>query len=259
MDCNSPNKETWHRIAICAPVLVWFAMATNGCKENSSITSRSDTSHADAGQLASADATGNRLLGADVDLEHSKEKQSVTGPEMPLAAPAGAVDPEEKPMRLFLDDGVASQQAEIQGEFTDEQLHKNFTLLMLAFEPDIRARALVKYLRVVLTEDQKEQALNMVLAEDHRFEKLKKRRAEILENALDGHNVEQELRNIKIQTVQTAQEIRLDVYNRLLTQQQKDELAAKKKIEAEANAVTPKPEPVESGGAVPDKQDSSHQ
>jgi len=110
-------------------------------------------------------------------------------------------------------------------EFTDEQLHKNNTLLMLAMEPDIRALALFKYLREYLTEEQKRAAVKLLLQHDDTFQELKRRRAAILENARDDQNVAEQLRRIKEETIIFSDAMRVKVEREIMTEEQRQKRA----------------------------------
>jgi hypothetical protein len=140
-------------------------------------------------------------------------------------------------VRLFFDDTKVVGKTVGKKELTDAELNKNFCLLTLADEPDIRARSLIKYLRHVLTEQQKQDALNYLLQRDYKFEKLKQRRNEVLENAIDGQDIDPLLREIEVETVNLSQKLRLEIYSKLLTQEQKQFLEDernKKKAEEKA-------------------------
>jgi hypothetical protein len=140
-------------------------------------------------------------------------------------------------VRLFFDDTKVVGITVGKKELTDAELNKNFCLLTLADEPDIRARSLIKYLRHVLTEQQKQDALNYLLQRDYKFEKLKQRRNEVLENAIDGQDIDPLLREIEVETVNLSQKLRLEIYSKLLTQEQKQFLEDernKKKAEEKA-------------------------
>lgn len=108
-------------------------------------------------------------------------------------------------------------------KFTEEQLHKNATLLTLAMEPDIRAMELIKFLRQYLTDDQKRAAVEMILQYDHTFQDIKNRRAAILETAVDGADVAQQLQKIKEEMVVFSDEMRIKVLREILTDEQREQ------------------------------------
>jgi hypothetical protein len=206
---TSPKIKSLAPIRILLFLYVLCAVVAIGCGKKSDLGYKSSESPAMAG----------------VKSTDSKTTANQTEPN--LTAEKVLQEPETKPVRLFLGDRYSGATGEVQ-EVTDEQLHKNFTLLLLSLEPDIRARELMKYLRNVFTEEQKAQALEIALAEDHVFLKLRQRRAEILENAFDGQNIDQELHKIEVETVKVAGKIRVKVHNIVLTQEQRDDLIAKR-------------------------------
>lgn len=101
---------------------------------------------------------------------------------------------------LFLNDHEEFQLPEL----TAGQLHKNFTLILLAAQPDLRARKILKPISKSLTEKQESEAIKLILAHDYKFLKLQRRRSEILEHAQTGHDIESELKRIDSETVATS-------------------------------------------------------
>jgi hypothetical protein len=116
-----------------------------------------------------------------------------------------------------------------QREFSEAQLHKNANLLLLAMEPDIRARELIKYLRAYLSEDQQAAAVKLILQYDEKFQDIKRRRAAILENASDEEPVPQRLRKIKEETIIFSDEMRLMVEREIMTDEQRQQRLADRK------------------------------
>ena len=101
---------------------------------------------------------------------------------------------------LFLNDHEEFQLPEL----TAGQLHKNFTLILLAAQPDLRARKILKPISKSLTEKQESEALKLILAHDYKFLKLQRRRSEILAHAQTGHDIESALKRIDSETVATS-------------------------------------------------------
>ena len=106
-------------------------------------------------------------------------------------------------------------------KYTDQQLNKNQTTLVLAHEPDMRARQLLLFIREYLTHDQQTEALKMLMEQDHRFQRLIRKRQEILNVATDGDQTEEKLRQIRIETVELGQELRNKVYGKIMTPEQR--------------------------------------
>ena len=144
---TSPKIENWAPNRILLILYVLFAVVAIGCGKNSNLGHKTSELPAKAGP-----ASGDHPIQAGVKSTDSKAIANQTGPT--LAAQSVSRQPEITAARLFLGDRYSGATGEVQ-EFTDEQLHKNFTLLLLTMEPDIRARQLMKYLRNVFTEEQK--------------------------------------------------------------------------------------------------------
>lgn len=224
--------EFWHRQTI--PVCCLGALAgilAFGCSER-----RSDT----VSKPPAVSRTEGQWVSSDRQFHDNSVNQALLAnesPEPPIdpTVQSGDVDSELEGdgMRLFLGDRVDSANAGAAAQYTEAQLNKNFTLMMLASQPDIRARILVKYARNVLTEQQRVEAVKLALEDDYQFAKLKRRRAEILENALDGQPVHRQLRKIEEETVDVSNQIRAKFHNQILTQKQRAHLKAEGEIAAE--------------------------
>lgn len=108
--------------------------------------------------------------------------------------------PPASPVAHFLNDHEAFKLPKL----TAAQLHKNFTLILLAAQPDLRARKILKPISKSLTEKQKSEAIKLILAHDYKFLKLQRRRSEILAHAQTGHDIESELKQIDSEIVATS-------------------------------------------------------
>ncbi|MGY8748618.1 MAG: hypothetical protein ACKVHR_11265 [Pirellulales bacterium] len=111
--------------------------------------------------------------------------------------------PEGSPLVLFLTDRDELELPEL----SDAQLHKNFTLVLLSAQPDLRARKIIKPISSFLTDQQKSEAMKLILAQDYKFLKLQRRRSEILEQARDGNDIEGELKRIDSEIVATSMKL----------------------------------------------------
>ncbi len=132
------------------------------------------------------------------------EKRSDKSEESPIPKSAKNLqDAADVPPTYFLND---YDEAELP-EFKDGDLHKNLTLIILAAQPDLRARKILKPISQSLTEQEKKDALELILAQDYKFLKLQRRRSEILEHARTGDDVESKLKRIDAETVATSQEL----------------------------------------------------
>ncbi len=107
---------------------------------------------------------------------------------------------------------------------TDKQLNKNFTLLMLAHEPDIRAMTIMSFLRNVVDREQRKAAYKLALKYEPEFQQLIKRRDELLANAVDGVDHTAHLRRIDEETVYLSRKIRGEATIQILTDEQRVEL-----------------------------------
>lgn len=140
-----------------------------------------------------------------------------------------AVENSLRPSRLYLNDKHSPDSPVDAGGLEDNEIHKNFTILMLAHEPDLRARTLSRHLRHMLTDEQLAAAVVLVLENDHKFQKLIRRRAEVLEYAYDGQNIQSELRRIDEETILISRDIRNLVNREVLTREQKMQFAEQQK------------------------------
>jgi len=122
-------------------------------------------------------------------------------------------------------------------EYTDLQLNKNRTTLMLAFQPDVRARQLIRFPLEKLTLDQQTAGIEMLLGYDYLFQRLIQKRQEVLNVAVDGDDTAAKLRQIKIETLEVMARLRTLVYKKILTkEQQQARLKANKERTLEAKA-----------------------
>jgi len=99
--------------------------------------------------------------------------------------------------------------------------HKNKTTLLLASFPDIRARRLLQFVRGQLPPVQEEQALELLLRNDYQFQRLIKERENVLNVASDGDETADKLRQIRMETLEVSNRLRLLVYAGILTAEQK--------------------------------------
>ena len=196
MSCPIRQVKTTSRPWIVISAFASLALGFNGC-ESKTQWHRLDSSQASA----------------EIDVEDNVRA------ETPLP-----------PLRLYLDEIEHDTDGDDEPatEFTEEQLQKNFTLLTLSLEPDIRARRLLRFVRDELTLEQEKAAAKLILRQDGEFQKLKRRRAEILEHAFDGQGVDEQLQRIKVETVALSQKLQRQVYKTVLTHEQKAKIVAER-------------------------------
>jgi hypothetical protein len=136
-------------------------------------------------------------------LSNLQELVPLVGAETVQEPREEAVKPEGSPLVLFLTDRDELELPEL----SDAQLHKNFTLVLLSAQPDLRARKIIKPISRFLTDQQKSEAMKLILAQDYKFLKLQRRRSEILEQARDGNDIEGELKRIDSEIVATSMKL----------------------------------------------------
>ncbi len=172
----------------------------------------------------------------------AESKPELESEDADSISPAGKAGSPAQPGET--QEGNDSEQADSSSEttktYTDAQLHKNLTTLLLAYQPDVRARHLIKFVRGQLTLDQEDEALRLLLRNDYHFQRLVRKREETLSAAFDGDDTPEKLRQIKIETVELSNRLRSLIYNRILTREQKEhrqkvieESRLAKKLEAE--------------------------
>ena len=106
---------------------------------------------------------------------------------------------------------LVSQTAKPASPVVDPQLHKNVTLLVLVYPPDLRADFLIKNLRRWMNEEQIKRALAIALTYEDRYLELRDRRAAILEHANDESDVAGQLLAVR----QAIADLNLEARNRI--------------------------------------------
>ena len=116
--------------------------------------------------------------------------------------------------------------AKPQPTYTDQQLNKNGTILVLAYQPDIRADFLIMTVRSFLDDEQTKQARALALSYDWRYDEIRKQRAALLETATDENKteVDAKLRELRIQIFELNQKIRTEINRKILTPEQREQL-----------------------------------
>ena len=105
-----------------------------------------------------------------------------------------------------------------------QQLNKNQTLLLLAAQPDIRARILASTVREVTTPEQQLAAEQLAGTFDQQYIEILRQRASILETAVDGGDTETKLLDLRMAIVELNTKIRTKINMEILTQDQRVEL-----------------------------------
>jgi len=108
-------------------------------------------------------------------------------------------------------------------QYSDAELHKNLTTMLLADQPDIRARRLLRFARGQLTSEEWDRGLQLILQHDSQFQRLSEKRRNILNEAVDADDTAQKLRQIKIETIELSGRMRALVKNAILIPKQEEE------------------------------------
>ena len=194
------------RIHLFTTALFFCLIALVGCKKQPissddaySVSKKSSESVAAKGISAPVESSGPTLTPRDLegttDIPNPEPRPKLVDEE-PDAAPSPVVN--------FLHDHDRPDLP----EFTEGQLHKNLTLIILAAQPDLRARKILKPISHVLSAEEKNEAIKLILAQDYKFLKLQRRRSEILAHAQTGDDIESELNQIDAETVATSMMLR---------------------------------------------------
>ena len=83
--------------------------------------------------------------------------------------------------------------------------------------------------------DRLEQSVELILKEDHHYQRLIKRRQEVLNVATDGDETEEKLRQIKVETLDLSARLRRRILKEILTREQKEhrrQMAEQRRAEA---------------------------
>ena len=194
------------RILVFTSAFSFCLIALVGCKQESispvdahSVSKTSPESVAAKGISAPVQSSAPAQIARDPGESTDKSNPS-TLPKLVDVE----LDPPPLPVVHFLNDRDKPDLP----EFTEGQLHKNSTLIILAAQPDLRARKILKPISHALSAEEKSEAIKLILAQDYKFLKLQRRRSEILAHAQTGNDVESELKQIDAETVATSMMLR---------------------------------------------------
>ena len=200
---NGFNLNRWHVRFIWVACFGLYIFQLIGCQKQPAPPSESPTEAVKRADPLAAEEfiTPIQIKSQDeVRLKEQSDQQKVSPPPQSVE---NSQDFADVPPTYFLND---YDEAELP-KFKDSDLHKNLTLIILAAQPDLRARKILKPISQSLTEQEKFDAVELILAQDYKFLKLQRRRSEILEHARTGDDVESELKRIDAETVSTSQEL----------------------------------------------------
>ena len=195
-----------HFVFLMLPsLLLLFFFVQTGCQSEPSPSPQSTQDERVPSESILIDGTNspdNASINQPV-LSNLQELVPLVGAETVQEPREEAVKPDGSPLVLFLTDRDELELPEL----SDAQLHKNFTLVLLSAQPDLRARKIIKPISSFLTDQQKSEAMKLILAQDYKFLKLQRRRSEILEQARDGNDIEGELKRIDSEIVATSMKL----------------------------------------------------
>lgn len=202
---NGFNLNRWHVRFIWIACFGFYIFQLIGCQKQPGAPSESPT---EAVKLADPLAAEEFIAPIQIKPKSQAEVRPEEQSDQPKVSPPpqnveNSQDFADVPPTYFLND---YDEAELP-KFKDADLHKNLTLIILAAQPDLRARKILKPISQSLTEQEKIDAVELILAQDYKFLKLQRRRSEILEHARTGDDVESELKRIDAETVATSQEL----------------------------------------------------
>ncbi len=115
-------------------------------------------------------------------------------------------------------------------KYLDAQLHKNTTLLVLAYQPDIRADYLISTVRTVIDDEQYKVAKKLARQYDDQYKRVLNERAAILEVATDDKDVEGPLLELRKQVADLNATIRMRIIREILTREQRKKVVALNKL-----------------------------
>ncbi len=140
--------------------------------------------------------------------------------------PAQSVDAQTVPANAAQDKDPPEQSGTIEvhpeiGRFTEAQLGKDHTVMVLAFDSITRQTYFLSNFRHLMNEEQVRQTRELVDSYDGRFAELRDDRARILENATDSPDVETMLLNNRVETLLLGRALRQRLFREILTREQK--------------------------------------
>ncbi|MFT5302129.1 MAG: hypothetical protein ACI814_002943 [Mariniblastus sp.] len=222
MVLRTSQLKTFNQAWRLSGLLMCWSVVVCGCN-------KSDSANQNFSQDSKSSSSASVSQLSNLKSATSQVAEIQDGDERSDQVPGVAVENSLRPSRLYLNDKHSPDSPVDAGGLEDNEIHKNFTILMLAHEPDLRARTLTKHLRHMMTDEQMAAAVELVLKNDHKFQKLIRRRAEVLEYAYDGLNIQSELRRIDEETILVSRDIRNMVNREILTREQKMQFADQQK------------------------------
>ena len=121
---------------------------------------------------------------------------------------------------------VRTKEGELIRVAKDPLKNKTITLVMMAAEGDVRAANAYSFAREWLTDRQIARAEALSATFDDEYLELLRRRAEILENAKDGEDVQARVNEIYEESLELTEKLRKQIRYKILTPKQREEIQA---------------------------------
>jgi hypothetical protein len=168
---------------------------------------------------AQTEAAPNVNAQIEVPPEANGQIEAVPDANEPNATPTAVKFSDLKPNEIF--DRTVPIVDENGVTFVPAQLHKNSSLLVLAFESDIRADFVVMTARTILNPAQMVLAKQMALSYEDQFKELARQRAAILETATDDNDVDRQVLKVQMKLATLLRQIRTRINAEIMTQDQR--------------------------------------
>lgn len=138
-------------------------------------------------------------------------------PQAPQAAKLSDIKPNEvidRTVPIIDEQGVT---------FTPAQFDKNNSLLVLAYQSDIRADFVVMTARPFLSTEQCNLAKQMALTYENQFQDLARQRATILASATNDNDVDRRILKVQMKLASLLRQIRMRINIEIMTPAQREE------------------------------------
>jgi len=197
-----------YRVTIVATLAVWLAIASAGCSPE--ISSQTIPTESNSVEKITEQKVDLFAAYQEENNDERLEQFNKTKRKSSFILPStNRSRPRKKPQ-----------------EYTQAQLHKNQTLLVLTYDSVSLAKHLMYPFRWVLTEPQIEQCEQLTADYKVDFERLLDSRTKLLENTTDKEQLPNELMAIRIEVIELVSDLRLVIRNDILNAEQREELAS---------------------------------
>ena len=184
------------RIKISAVVLMLLAMPFTGCQK------AKDPQETEVPHSTTVDSTGTTDAENLTETRANRNLQTATSSGEVVAAPPPV------------------KQHPSASKFTAQQLSKDHTLFVLAFDSITRQTYFLSNYRSLMEDHQVDLTRDLVDSYEPEFARLRNERQKILENAMDDVDVATMLKNNRIDTLLLSRKIRRGIHKTILTREQ---------------------------------------